>query len=705
MSQQSVTAYFHTRKRRASEELRAKSKVLILDDNDRRQVLDLIPEDNSTRSSEHQTQPVKSNKSKMETKKDMVARNLQFDLSSKSSKSTSRSRATRANAKKTIVLEDGQTDIRETLLKVNKEIEEDKKVVFEKLGCLSPKKSTKKRVTKTVKPSQAEEKIQEPAYFKTPTKESPMKNKDMSLDEIKAKITTSSRIAELRARINKFKSCEDKLEKLNQMQQDRKEQAKKNEERVKIKEFERIQLEIPVSPQKSLQSPNKFFSPTKTIQLSPKASPARRLLFEPKEAPASPVKGSPTKTPAYQKYQSLVDTGGKALALPYKYRFLAEVFRSIDTIAAMLYNRKENVTFSKLRPAVQELVRRDFTLEHLAQIKTIYPDAFNFQQTKMRGFGVNNTEKYELVITPFAELEKEKSGRNTPDADNVLKSAQETIMGPNVVLERKRKFYNALLDIVKDEHEKFLRSLDPPMVIPKDKITRWHPEFDIEACKDIEKSELPKPPTREKLATAKDVLEKANIMFNNSSRMQKAIEMLADNRAKMDNATITNTELPGTTEPLRNVDISIVDTPPATPKTIKPSTNPLLKGIPLSLLEKVRAKQAAKAMEMMTRSTDQSKEAVMYTRLPEMAKILRNIFVSEKKGVLPLEFAVKKLDDSYRTKLTLNELEEHIRLMSKLLPLWATIPVVRKVEYLKLARDFDMTKVIKRLEVLADEKV
>lgn len=62
MSQQSVTAYFHTRKRRASEELRAKSKVLILDDNDRREVLALIPEDSSTRSTEHQTQSAKSSK-------------------------------------------------------------------------------------------------------------------------------------------------------------------------------------------------------------------------------------------------------------------------------------------------------------------------------------------------------------------------------------------------------------------------------------------------------------------------------------------------------------------------------------------------------------------------------------------------------------------------------------------------------------------
>lgn len=282
----------------------------------------------------------------MPTKKEMVARNLQFDASSsnsKASKTTAKPRATRT--RKTTNVDNYQPNIN---------------VVFQKLGTLSPKKRTT-RANKSKRDVVIENK--EPTICKTPTKSSPIKA--MNLDEVKTRITTSSRLAELRARIAKFKSQEDKLEKLEDQLQEKRLQSKKNEGAIKIKEFERIELEIPVSPQKT---PSKYHSPTKTIHLSPKASPARRLLFEPKEAPASPVKSSPVKVPAYQRYQSLVDTEGKAMPLPYKYRFLAEIFRSIDTVSAMLYNRKENITFAKLKPAVQELVRRNFGIEHLAQV-------------------------------------------------------------------------------------------------------------------------------------------------------------------------------------------------------------------------------------------------------------------------------------------------------------------------------------------------
>jgi chromatin licensing and DNA replication factor 1 len=304
----------------------------------------------------------------METKRDTVVRNLQFDMGSKSLNTTTKTRSLKSK-RFSIHVDSQQCDIREALLKANKEIEDDRKVVFEKLGSLSPKKSTKRLVSKTAVISYAEERDQEPSYTKTPTKEPKIISKDMSLSEIKSKIITSARLNELRARIAKFKKCEDRLEKLNQMHQDKKEEIQKNQDKLKIKEFERLELEIPVSPQKFMQSPNKFLSPTKMVHLSPKASPARRLLFEPKEAPASPVKGSPVKTPAYQRYQSLIETEEKSLPLPYNYRFLAEIFRSIDTVSAMLFNRKEIITFNKLKPAVQELVRRTFTLDHLAQVK------------------------------------------------------------------------------------------------------------------------------------------------------------------------------------------------------------------------------------------------------------------------------------------------------------------------------------------------
>lgn len=60
---------------------------------------------------------------------------------------------------------------------------------------------------------------------------------------------------------------------------------------------------------------------------------------------------------------------------------------------------------------------------------------------------------------------------------------------------------------VKDEHEKFLLTLETPMVIEKEKVMRWHPEFDVESCKEIERAELPQPLETEK-ATAKEVLGK-----------------------------------------------------------------------------------------------------------------------------------------------------------------------------------------------------
>lgn len=107
----------------------------------------------------------------------------------------------------------------------------------------------------------------------------------------------------------------------------------------------------------------------------------------------------------------------------------------------------------------------------------------------------------------------------------------------------------------------------------------------------------------------------------------------------------------------------------------------------------------------MTRTPNEDKEAAIYSRLPDMSKIVRNIFVAEKKGVLTLEFVIEKLDNSYRMKLTSNELEEHIRLMCKLLPTWATIHHVRKMDYLKIAKDIDIAKIVKRFEMMANDKI
>lgn len=56
-------------------------------------------------------------------------------------------------------------------------------------------------------------------------------------------------------------------------------------------------------------------------------------------------------------------------------------------------------------------------------------------------------------------------------------------------------------------------SLDPPLHVNRDSISRWHPEFDVDNVPDIEAASLPEPPNVQKVASAKDVLGKKHFYF------------------------------------------------------------------------------------------------------------------------------------------------------------------------------------------------
>lgn len=321
-----------------------------------------------------------------------------------------------------------------------------------------------------------------------------------------------------------------------------------------------------------------------------------------------------------------------------------------------MFNRKETITFRKLKPAVEELLKRNLYEKHLSQIKSLYPDAFNFKQEKLRVFGAGvRQEQWELVIEPNFN--------------------QET-MPADILLERKRKFHNILLAKTIAYHNEFLLTLEPPMHIPIDKLKRWHPEFNIENVLDIEEVPLPQAPHEDKFSTGKEVLERAKSLFNCNTRMEEALARLKE--AKGDSITETAT-----------------------------STKPIsvLKGIPKCLLEKVRQKQAAKALESMTRSTVKEKEVQLYGRLPEIARLTRNLFVAEKRNVLILDTVLDKLGNSFSTYLTKDEMENHLRIIAKEAPGWLDFHIIRGCTYLKISKNSDLSLVLNKLNILAKEKV
>ncbi len=54
----------------------------------------------------------------------------------------------------------------------------------------------------------------------------------------------------------------------------------------------------------------------------------------------------------------------------------------------------------------------------------------------------------------------------------------------------------------------------------------------------------------------------------------------------------------------------------------------------------------------MTRNPQQEERLSMMSRLPELARILRNVFVAEKKPALIMELACKRMIASYRSALS-----------------------------------------------------
>uniref|UniRef100_A0A8C0ERR5 Chromatin licensing and DNA replication factor 1 n=1 Tax=Bubo bubo TaxID=30461 RepID=A0A8C0ERR5_BUBBB len=347
--------------------------------------------------------------------------------------------------------------------------------------------------------------------------------------------------------------------------------------------------------------------------------------------------GTPVlKTPAYQRFHTLAQDLPPGLTLPYKFKVLAEMFRSVDTIAGMLFNRAETVTFAKVKQGVQDMMRKQFEERHVGQIKAVYPTSYRLRQEKnipTFGNGMRKSD-YQLTLEPVLG---EVDGRPYLSASRLLA--------------RRKEFNRNLVNIVKQHHKAFLAALSPPMVVPEEKLTR---------------------------CTAQEVLSAARGML--SPKMEKALANLALRTAEA-----------GAGEPV----VSKAPSPA--------STSSALKGVSQALLERIRAKEAQKLQALMTRDPRQEERLAMLGRLPAMARILRNVFVAEKKPALTMEVACARMADSYDAQMLPGEMEKHLRLFAELLPDWVRIHTLSTDTYIKLDKGKDLSLVTEALTKAAKE--
>ncbi|KAM6123946.1 DNA replication factor Cdt1 [Phoenicopterus ruber ruber] len=381
---------------------------------------------------------------------------------------------------------------------------------------------------------------------------------------------------------------------------------------------------------------------------------------------AAPAAEAGEKAPAYQRFHTLAQDLPPGLTLPYKFKVLAEMFRSVDTIAGMLFNRAETITFAKVKQGVQDMMRKQFEERHVGQIKAVYPTSYRLRQEKnipTFGNGMKKSD-YQLTLEPVLGEEEKVNGRPHLSASRLL--------------ERRKEFNRNLVNIVKQHHKAFLAALSPPMVVPEEKLTRWHPRFNVDKVPDISPAELPRPPQEDRLTTAQEVLSTARGML--TPKMEKALANLALRTAEA-----------GAGEPV----VSKAPSPA--------STSSALKGVSQALLERIRAKEAQKLQALMTRDPRQEERLAMLGRLPAMARILRNVFVAEKKQALTMEVACARMAESYDAQMPPGEMEKHLRLFAELLPDWVGIHAVRTDTYIKLDKGKDLGLVTERLTKAAKE--
>ncbi|MGH0126727.1 UNVERIFIED_CONTAM: hypothetical protein FKN15_033481, partial [Acipenser sinensis] len=423
------------------------------------------------------------------------------------------------------------------------------------------------------------------------------------------------------------------------------------------------------------------------------------------EPPASqPQSEESEKAPAYQRYHTLAQDLPPGLTLPYKYKVLSEMFRSMDTIVGMLFNRSETVTFAKVKQGVQDMMRKQFEEHNVGQIKTVYPTAYTFRQEKNIPTFSQTVKRssYQLTVEPLLDGVSEKTeGRPQLSASRLL--------------ERRRTFNRNLVNIVKEHHKVFLASLSPPLSVPDDRLTRWHPRFSVDEVPDIVSGDLPRPLQLSKLTTAQEVLDKARSIM--TPKMEKALANMA----------LKTSERGSEEQKESPAKPSQAASPTPAPT---PAASSALKGVSQSLLERrvgsgtewewgslyggkltalaalavlmllfmqIRAKEAQKLQALMTRNPQQEQRLLMMSRLPELARILRSVFVAEKKPALLMETACSRVIASYRSLVTAGEMEKHLRLLAELLPDWLAIHPIRKDIYLKLNKSVDLNVVVERL--------
>jgi len=506
-----------------------------------------------------------------------------------------------------------------------------KNVVFEQKGLLSPSKKAKQESAQTAPAAPV-------AKGGSAGSVSSLMDrlKGMDSKEAKAKIKTVNKLADLQAQLRSLKK-DPNLAAAAAGQSAKAKRALFQEPGVKKEEKPQMRQPVPLMSPKKMPASSSVTSCVKTVLSPGKASPRKAI-------------------PAFVRYQELAQPD-QFLPLPNRYKALTEVFRSVDVIVSMKFNRKEMIRVPDLKPAVQNITRKTFSDFYLRQIRTVFPKAYRYVWEKINDRLGRHTGDFVLHMSP--------------DHGVGIKSQ----MSPLVKVERLKMFQHSLLSIVHDYHRQFLASLGISG-LEDTQVNRWHKDFSLEAVPDIQEEPLPPKPEVEKARNAKEMLEK---LAGVNDRLEASLKNMKEAAVKVEDKSDG-----------------------AGPSGAAPPAVAIrkeLRGLPKSLIEKILANEKARQIKEMTQSSEERKDLEQLEELVSLSTVIVNCHRAHRKGAaVPIDTLAQVTSDSCGRKSKAAMLPL-IRLFLQSVPQCMEIKTIERVQYVKLKKDSpDVNQVKKILE-------
>ena len=284
----------------------------------------------------------------------------------------------------------------------------------------------------------------------------------------------------------------------------------------------------------------------------------------------------------------------------------------------------------------------------------------------------------ELVLTVNTKYKEEAiqrlGGKEAPAEDKVTAVER---LAPQAMVERKTVFRNSLIQLVKLHHKTFCSQLKPPIVVDDGSLVRFHKDFNVDSCPPVEEADLPPKPEVELVTTAAQILEKSRALFEINPKLSSSLATAAEKKVE--------------------TEVKVSSPAPA------PVVRKDLQGLPQKLIDKILAKEAEKAAKDMF--TDKSKEDKVrrLRRLPEIARLVKSVFISERKAALLTPIITKKVVASYPGSISAENMMKDLRFLVEVTTGFLSFVSVQGQEYVKLIPGADINQVVVQIEKLLEK--